>query len=161
MSNASVTMKVPVEVPPGSPAGILATQSVDAPVGLLCRHDPCDRPADRKGLCDAHYQRQRTGRDMDNPPLRPWTANSAAKRTSSYKAAHVKLYRRRGKAGGYLCVKCDERARDWSLRHRDPRVHPEMDDATGMRYSMNVDDYDPMCKPCHLAYDGIGVRDDW
>lgn len=96
---------------------------------------------------------------MDTPPLKVWKPSS--RKGGSYKAAHVKLYRRRGKAGNYNCVKCGLAARDWALRHQDKGIQLEWDPYAHMNFSMNTDDYDPMCKSCHRDYDGIGVNDEW
>ena len=44
------------------------SQSVDH--DRLCGHAECERPSHAAGLCNAHYIRKRTGRDMD-APMRP------------------------------------------------------------------------------------------
>jgi HNH endonuclease len=36
-----------------------------------CTWDGCDKPPKAKGLCPMHYQRQRDGRPMDGPSLKP------------------------------------------------------------------------------------------
>ena len=35
----------------------------------ICQHPPCDRPARTAGWCYAHYQRIRSGKDMDAPKM--------------------------------------------------------------------------------------------
>lgn len=57
--------------------------------------------------------------------------------TVSYRAAHSRVERARGKAAGHLC-KCGRPAYDWA-------------NLTG-EFS-NVNDYEPMCRTHHRAYD--------
>lgn len=56
---------------------------------------------------------------------------------ASYLAHHKRLYRVRGKAKDHTC-KCGARGRDWA-------------NLTGRFEDMN--DYEAMCRSCHLKYD--------
>lgn len=68
---------------------------------------------------------------------------------SSYWLAHKWLRRERGSASSYQCRDCSSEAGTWALRNGCPG---ELRDDAG-RYSMNLDDYDPMCYPCHMLMD--------
>jgi hypothetical protein len=71
----------------------------------------------------------------------------------SYRTAHKRIERAKGKAVGHSCVDCGRRAQDWSLRHDALVTHLGNNGGFSCRYSGDPDDYDPRCKACHLAYD--------
>lgn len=52
---------------------------------------------------------------------------------------HKRLHRKFGKASGFPCVDCGNKARDWS-------------NETG-RYSFDLKDYRPRCRSCHVKLD--------
>lgn len=157
MTAPSDTMKVPGEVAPGSPAGLLASPSGFALAGLfpICKY--CGSPVFTHGLCNLHYQRFLYGIPMDQP-----VRVSANTTITTYKGIHSKLRRLWGAASWYLCVECPERARDWAYNHKDPN---EMMDtfgpAAGLLFSPSVEFYLPLCGECHRALDGIGVNYEW
>jgi len=67
-----------------------------------------------------------------------------------YGAAHRRTMRARGRASEHLCVSCDGPARQWALA-----VLPIMHDVdTGLGYSLDPNDYVPMCISCHYKADG-------
>jgi len=39
---------------------------------IPCKHSNCPRDARFLGYCNPHYQRDRLGKDMDNPPVKPY-----------------------------------------------------------------------------------------
>lgn len=163
----------------------------------------------RRGLCSAHYQRQRrigdpgpaavmdrgdligavfgrltvVGRDNSGRDLR-WLcrcecgATTAVYRTNlqqgvtascgclardllrkpdeeiTYNSAHYRVKRAKGGAAARPCAHCGGPAEDWALSH-DAAVTHVGDDGHGnpVRYSGDVDDYIPLCRPCHRRYD--------
>lgn len=61
-----------------------------------------------------------------------------------YFARHWRLRRDRGKASSYRCEHCKtEQARDWAQIHGTDGEDP-------------LGDYVPLCRKCHIAYDGSG-----
>lgn len=74
-------------------------------------------------------------KDGENNPA--WKGDDAG-----YAAAHRRLHRARGHANN--CVQCGSSS--------DPNIRYEWANLTG-NY-MDIADYDPMCVPCHRAYDG-------
>lgn len=66
----------------------------------------------------------------------------------NYKAMHQRVRAARGRAVDHRCIDCGQPAEDWSCRRDVPLV------CTDKRYySLNVEHYDPRCKPCHGLYD--------
>lgn len=64
----------------------------------------------------------------------------------AYDARHYKVKRQRGRAADHPCVRCIETgvtiaAREWAQVHGTDGEDPWAD-------------YVPLCKPCHVAYDG-------
>ena len=71
-----------------------------------------------------------------------------------YPAAHDRVRQGRGSASGHACVDCAGPAAHWSYDHRDP--DELLDDGVkygGVKYSANVDHYEPRCVPCHKRFD--------
>lgn len=64
--------------------------------------------------------------------------------------AHDRIRAERGKASDHECVSCGRPARDWALRHG---VEQTKTARNGRVYSLNVADYMPMCRRCHVHYD--------
>ena len=58
-----------------------------------------------------------------------------------YGPRHRRVEKARGKAKGYPCIWCGKPAVHWATIHGTDGTKPE--------------DYQPMCQPCHLVYDGI------
>lgn len=70
----------------------------------------------------------------------------------SYMAMHNRLRQWRGSARDYSCP-CGKRAQEWAYQgSRHERVDPE-----GRRYSVNPDDYAPMCHRCHRLLDKAAI----
>jgi hypothetical protein len=77
----------------------------------------------------------------------------------TYKAAHDRIRKIRGKASEYLCsdcMNCD--AQDWSYRGGSPfeQIGKFRADSTRetARWSTDVWSYDPLCRLCHERRDG-------
>jgi hypothetical protein len=62
---------------------------------------------------------------------------------------HNRLEKTRGKASAHRCVACGNQAADWAYNNAgsDERV------SKWGRYSLNLDDYSPMCRSCHIKLD--------
>lgn len=73
-----------------------------------------------------------------------------------YPAAHCRVSVAFGKAKEHACVDCGEQAQEWSYDGLDPDewwdiwVQPKF---KVMRYSLDLDRYQPRCQPCHSRFD--------
>ena len=74
---------------------------------------------------------------------------------TSYRSAHRKVYRAKGRARDYACVECGGGATDWSYDGLDPdEMHGSNNVGTAPRaYSMDPNHYQPRCRRCHLQKD--------
>lgn len=71
-----------------------------------------------------------------------------------YRSAHISVRLARGSAKTHMCVDCQGPADEWSLRKDAPVTHIGPNDRGRLlRYSVDVNDYDPRCKQCHMQYD--------
>jgi hypothetical protein len=75
----------------------------------------------------------------------------------TYQQAHKRVQVARGKASSHKCSECGKQAHQWSLQH--DRVSVPYDDGKGHPYSLDVDDYEPMCTACHRTADMRRIRD--
>lgn len=69
----------------------------------------------------------------------------------TYSGAHARLRRTRGSAAEYQCP-CGQTAAEWAYTHDDPCPN-EMANASGRRYSGDINRYVAMCRRCHRLYD--------
>lgn len=74
-------------------------------------------------------------------PLREWV---------SYEAAHYRIRGELGSARLQICA-CGEQANEWAFQH-DP-VGEVFESPEGKPYSLNFEDYKPMCHSCHAKMD--------
>lgn len=72
---------------------------------------------------------------------------------TTYSGAHVNVTLHRGKAILHLC-QCGKTAQEWALRHDAPGVQS---DTNGKKFSVDPDDYRPMCYRCHRLYDKSAI----
>lgn len=107
----------------------------------LCAADGCDEERRKTIYCAFHYQRVRKGVPLDQP-LR-------GGEHVKYAAVHLRVQAAKGKASEHRCVDCGAQAQEWSYNNSGIK---EQQDATG-RYSTDLDQYDPRCKPCHRRFD--------
>lgn len=68
----------------------------------------------------------------------------------TYSRAHARVRAVRGSASGYIC-RCGEPAEDWAYQHS--AGDEEIRTNGGPPYSLNLDDYAPMCRACHIQFD--------
>lgn len=71
----------------------------------------------------------------------------------TYAGAHQRLRRLRGSAADYVCVDCGGSAADWSYTGESTDELVDNALSTPLRYSLNLDDYEPRCRSCHLRLD--------
>lgn len=71
----------------------------------------------------------------------------------SYSAAHYRTRKAKGSATDHTCAECGGRAREWAYRGGAADEKWEEIDGYWHPYSLEPDDYQPMCKKCHTAFD--------
>lgn len=112
----------------------------------------CPRKHYAKGMCWAHYMRDRRDGDVRaDVPVRDRASHTPD--DPSYHAVHQRLRTQRGKADEHDCVGCGDQARNWSYDHTDP---DERTSDQGCPYSDDLDRYDPRCASCHTTFDTRG-----
>lgn len=108
-----------------------------------CSIEGCSEAYYCRGWCRMHHQRWKTHGDPEK---------TLYVRTPTYASMHVRLRWHRGPAKDHVCVDCGERAKHWSYNNAggaNERVSPE-----NRTYSLDIDDYEPRCQPCHWKLDG-------
>lgn len=116
-----------------------------------CRWPGCDRRTVyvAQMLCRPHYHRTR--RLLRSPSGRATDGRGApAQDLVGYFGAHARVRDRFGVAALYCCELCPDRAGEWALL---PSVPPLLCPITGLRYSLNPEDYLPLCVSCHKRLD--------
>lgn len=78
-----------------------------------------------------------------------------ARTISSYTGLHDKIKRLRGRAVEHLCD-CGAQAHEWAYLGGDPNelVCPRR----GIVFSLNIELYAPLCRPCHRQFDWVIAR---
>ena len=110
----------------------------------------CGRRTHARELCTKHLARWRTHKDPlhIDPKGRPPKYG-----TPGYQAAHKRVARLCGRASGHLC-ECGRPARHWALA-----VAPTLFDVdSGLGYSLDPEEYRPLCVACHYRFDGQEIR---
>lgn len=72
---------------------------------------------------------------------------------ATYTSSHKRVVRARGRAATHLCHLCSAPAHEWAFRADAPEPLVELVRGHPCLYSGNPDDYLPLCRPCHRAYD--------
>lgn len=123
-----------------------------------CSVDGCEGQHEARGWCRTHYLRwKRTGDPLYVTPPQKGAAHAQWKGSDiDYLGAHNRVRRAKGKASQFSCVKCGGKARDWAYDHGDPDELVGMTGPqAGMPYSLDLERYQPMCKPCHNTFDRL------
>lgn len=124
--------------------------------GGPCAILDCTKPATKRGWCQAHYQRWRIhGDPLHSGPLRPKSPSGDVPR---YASVHHNLRLVRGRASEHACVDCGSPAAQWSYREGEASQCIVEVDGWVRRYSVDPDDYDPRCAPCHRTFDAEARR---
>jgi hypothetical protein len=61
-----------------------------------------------------------------------------------YEGCHFRVRAARGRAADQFCVECGKQAQHWAHIHGTDPAEPQ--------------NYQPMCRRCHSAYDGTGAK---
>ena len=56
------------------------------------------------------------------------------------------------------CARCAKPAREWAYDHLDPHEKTDTWGGFEVRYSVNVEHYQPLCRSCHRAFDANRSR---
>ncbi|QGJ92844.1 hypothetical protein PBI_BEAGLE_85 [Arthrobacter phage Beagle] len=123
--------------------------------GTSCAVDGCEQ--ERKGqYCSMHSARiarhgnpdtviEYKDRQFPKGENHPWWTGEDA----TYNAIHFRLRDTRGKACEHKCFECESDASQWAYVHnRGSALTSEHGP-----YSVNLDDYEAMCVPCHKTMD--------
>jgi hypothetical protein len=123
----------------------------------IIRQEPCVIPGCSRprrsvehGWCATHYRRWRIyGDPLGGPPFQSRGTGTQSQprhplKTAEYQRNHARVRTARGAAWLQACEHCGEHAVDWATIHGRSGEHPG--------------DYMPLCKACHLTYDGNRVR---
>lgn len=111
----------------------------------------CGKEVFSRNMCKNHYMNwhyhHRAGRGFKGE------INSTE--TPSYYTAHSRVRIERGHPKEYDCVECGGTAEEWALKaDAEDIVFGSINGrAKVSAYSLNLDEYQPMCKDCHRAYD--------
>ena len=111
---------------------------------LECAAEGCTNPRGATaGYCPACYNRRREYGDPNaGPPRRKRRRESARTgATSEYHKNHVMVRKARGPAWRQQCAHCGGNANDWATIHDETGEQP--------------DHYIPLCRSCHIRYDGL------
>lgn len=116
-----------------------------------CNVDGCDKPHHAHGYCANHAQAFK----KHGNPLAKGNPGRRRVETPSYAGAHKRVRYDRGYAREYDCVQCGARAQEWALRPdiSDEVRRTEIVHGVLVAYSVNAQDYQPMCKKCHRRMD--------
>ena len=123
----------------------------------LCGVDDCNTAQVAKGMCGKHYARFKRYGDVHKVHKPGLKRGEHRQETVGYAGAHARVRAKRGRASEHLC-ECGSQAQDWSYTHTDPDdIETLWADHKGVsklvRYSMNVEAYEPLCKACHVSKD--------
>lgn len=113
----------------------------------------CRKPDKSAGLCSMHAARKARHGDphkvIKGELFSHWTGDAV-----TYRAAHTRVEKARGKASQHPCLDCGQQARHWSYNYEDPN-EKYTTSPTGMirPFSADIDYYEPRCIRCHQEYD--------
>lgn len=138
---------------------------------LICAITQCSREVLRQNLCPSHYNMKCNGTlinqfiqqvcwcgtkvvrgDDGCVDHRTRLGNGATDRSVGYRGMHVRLNTLRGKASQHDCVECGGQAQEWALLP-GAGTHTEFRNGRQYYYSLNVDDYVPLCCKDHRIMD--------
>jgi hypothetical protein len=136
----------------GKPFAPLKVRRLD---GEICYVSDCTNKRTKGRWCAKHEARIRRHGDPDqvmhqrDRNIPKGEAHPFWNHQGSYVAVHLRLRKARGRAKDHECVECQTPARQWALTHnRDKALS-----APQGPFSLNLDDYEPMCVRCHKTMD--------
>lgn len=107
-------------------------------------------------LCETHYRRWRNYGDPTHYPSSEdrynWRGDDI-----TYRAMHLRLRRMRGNPDQFQCVTCGEIAAEWAYDGSCPREKRQLHGYYVLRYSPDIDRYEPKCTRCHRRADNKGA----
>lgn len=98
-------------------------------------------PVEAQGLCSRCYQRKRFGIPLDK---------FSSGQSISYDRVHRRIAEQRGRASEYDCL-CGEPAKTWACVGE--KTLEEVRGGSLVRYSPNIEDYEPRCGRCARLLD--------
>lgn len=119
-----------------------------------CSVDSCTNKSLSRGFCNIHYQRwYKTGSPLTPPQHNHGRGNR--ENIISYRSAHQRVQRDRGKANQYPCFwhDCKNIADEWCYNHKDPNVLLEIKNNRKKEYSLSSEYYLALCKRHHEYFD--------
>lgn len=90
---------------------------------------------------------------MTNLSPLPAVTNWQVWTPTSYHAVHSRVSRYRGPAKDYPCRQCGGQATGWAYNHCDPDERMATIEGRKYPYSLNLNNYMPMCQSCHVTFD--------
>lgn len=86
----------------------------------------------------------------------PKNPRGPRKEVVGYAAAHCRVRSVKGRAANHLCVDCGHQALSWTLKYGASQITTEAEGIyKGTMFSLNIDDYEPRCEPCHRVHDKV------
>lgn len=114
------------------------------------------------GWCQTHYHRWwRTGDPLGlKQPLHAKGSDAVTWQGDNitYRTAHTRLTRSRGKASQHNCQHCGNQAYQWAYDKQDPdekrgTIRGWGDADHEVVYSAKLEHYVPLCRSCHRSFD--------
>jgi hypothetical protein len=119
---------------------------------IPCTIETCDEKAHAHGFCAAHlYRHKKYGDPLAEGPGRGVGRKRMAQ--PSYAGIHKRIFYDKGKATGYACVDCGERAQEWSYDGGCPNELYVVLIKRPVAYSVDQSRYSPRCLKCHRSRD--------
>ena len=110
------------------------------------------QPGNYCNPCHNEYKRQAYRRLYPPKPKAVKPPKPPRIYSSAYGAVHKRLRKRRGSAAALLCVDCGLPADQWSWSGVGD-VLTQVWNGKRVRYSLDLDTYEPRCRRCHALFD--------
>ena len=119
----------------------------------VCSMDDCDVVHYGNGYCNMHYARNWRHGDPD-------TCLRVNGPVVGYHQAHVRVGYVYGPAVTHACVSCGNGAAHWAYKHNAVEELEEVTDKGSVfKYSLDIEDYQAMCRSCHTKFDYNRLKD--
>lgn len=128
----------------GRPLAPLKPRTRPSELPASCTFPGCDKPYFSTGYCRGHRGQMERG-----VTLRPLYEQ----RTDiGYLGAHARVRKAYGDPAHYECV-CGKPAVHWAYIGSEEGRMIEQVGVSMLAYSLALDDYVPLCQPCHIKHD--------